>query len=413
MTAPGTETLRPNDSTANLLRQGLPAEWLRWIEIIKADRTFLWRLTAVGTVLAAILAFSLPRWYTSTVSLMPPQTQLPAGLTSAVGELSNNPALEDYAGELLGAKSTGAMFVGVLQSRVVADALIDKYDLRKAYSDKFYFQARRELADNTGVSEDRKSGIITVSVNDKDKERARELAGEYVAQLNKRVVELNTSSAHQERVFLESRLEMYKRGLDKAIQDLSEYSSSRGTFSPKEQATAELTGAATLEGQVIVAESELQGLRQIYGAGNYRVKATEARVGELRHQLNKVAGTNMESPEGSPYPSLRELPLLGVRYQELYRDATVAEIIYTTLARRLELAKVEEAKAVPPVQVLDPPNLPEKHSRPHRGIVLLSGTVLALALGLMVLILDERRRRTGIGVDFAFFKRIFVHTRPE
>ena len=375
--------------------ENVRTEWRKTLDLLWSRRVLLVRVTAVGTLIAVLVAFLLPRKYTSTISLMPPSKQLPSGMMAAVGELANNPQVGNYAAELLGAKSTGSMFVGVLQSRVVADALIDKFDLREVYDDKYYYQARRQLTKNTGISEDRKSGIISVSVTDRDRLRAQALATEYVAQLNHQVVALNTSDAHQERVFLENRLALYKADLDKAAAELGEYSSSHATLGLKEQATAELTGAAALQGQVIVAESDLQGLRQVYGEQNYRVKAGEARVSELRRQLRKATGRDMNSSDADAYPSLRELPVLGIRYQELLRNATVAETIFVALQKRLELAKVEEAREVPAVQVLDPADLPEKYSWPPRPAIVLSGIVLTLGLCALYIWVDERLKRSG------------------
>lgn len=385
----------PLDAEVASVSQSARPEWQKALDLLWSRAVLLARVTALGTLLALLVAFLLPRRYTSTISLMPPSRQMPAGMMAAVGELANNPQVGNYASELLGAKSTGSMFVGVLQSRVVADALIDKFDLRRVYGDKYYYQARRQLAKNTGVSEDRKSGIISVNVTDRDRARAQALANEYVTQLNHQVAALNTSDAHQERVFLESRLALYKADVDKAAAELGEYSSSHATFGLKEQATAELTGAATLQGQVIVAESELQGLRQVYGEQNYRVKAGEARVSELRLQLKKATGQDMNAPDADAYPSLRELPVLGIRYQELLRNATVAETIFVTLQKRLELAKVEEAREVPAVQVLDPADLPEKYSWPPRSVIALSGFVLSFGLCALFIWADERLKRSG------------------
>jgi capsule polysaccharide export protein KpsE/RkpR len=373
----GSDQSRNNKSAPEAAR----LEWQRAVSILWEHRYLLVRVTVVGCVLSLAIALIVPRHYTSSVSLMPPQKAMPSNLMAAVGELSNNPVVGNYAGDLLGVKTTGAMFIAVLQSRIVADSLIDKFDLRKEYWDKYYYQARSDLAKNTEMGEDKKSGVITINVTDKDRYRARDLAAEYVAQLNRAVVELNTSGAHRERVFLEKRLGEYKKELDTAVAELGQYASHNRTIGLKDQATAELSGAATLQGQVIAAEAELQGLRQIYGDGNPRVKSANARVQQLRSELQKIVGTeSTPSADTQPYPSLRELPVLGEKYQELLRNATVSETVYVILLKQLEMAKVEEAKEVPPVEILDPPLVAERHSRPHRLVLLLAGTLVSLVL---------------------------------
>jgi hypothetical protein len=113
----------------------------------------------------------------------------------------------------------------------------------------------------------------------------------------------------------------------------------------------------------------------------------EARVAELEDQLKKVGGKDeSNSPEkptpgGSLYPSIRELPLLGVPYADLYRKTRVQEAVFETLTQEYELAKVEEAKEIPTVKVLDSPSLPDKKSFPPRTLITLLGAVLAFACG--------------------------------
>ena len=86
------------------------------------------------------------------------------------------------------------------------DDLITSFDLRKVYSRKFYYDARKKLASRTVVAEDTKSGIISVTVTDNDPARARALAAGYVTQLNTLLAQVSTSSARRERIFLEDRL---------------------------------------------------------------------------------------------------------------------------------------------------------------------------------------------------------------
>ena len=144
--------------------------------------------------------------------------------------------------------------------------------------------------------------------------------------------------------------------------------------------------AATLQGQLIAAESELEGLRQIYTDNNVRVRSVRARIDELKHQLEKIGGKGEDAsaPSGqqsdSLYPSIRKLPLLGVTYADLYRRTRVQEAVFETLTKEYELAKVQEAKEIPTVKVLDPPNIPDKKSFPPRLLIMFLGTALAFAL---------------------------------
>jgi len=144
-------------------------------------------------------------------------------------------------------------------------------------------------------------------------------------------------------------------------------------------------GAATVDGQLIAAQSELQGLKQIYAENNVRVRSVRARIVELQNQLAHLGG-NQEIANGATagnsgelYPSIRKLPLLGVPYADLFRRTRVQEAVFESLTQEYELAKVAEAKELPSVKVLDPPNVPERKSFPPRLAIMFLGTFFCWA----------------------------------
>lgn len=354
--------------------------WTLW-----NDRVFLFRVAGCGLVIATAIAFLIPPRYESTVRLMPPDMQSNAMLAALAGKVGGG--LATLSGDMLGMKSSGALFVGILQSRTVQDDLIAKFDLRRTYSTERWDVARMELARNTEVSEDRKSGIITIKVTNRKPQIAAGLGQEYAAELNSVVNLLSTSSAHRERVFLEERLKTVQLDLEVAEKEFSQFASKNGAIDIKEQGRAMVDAAAALQGHLIAAQSELEGLRQIYADSNVRVRSIHARIAELRNQLGKIGGRSergtavVETRGESLYPSIRELPLLGVAYADLYRRSKVQEAVYETLTQEYELAKVEEAKEIPSVRILDPANVPERKSFPPRLLILFLGVCVSCALG--------------------------------
>lgn len=357
-------------------------------------RQFLLRWTAYGLVISTMTAFLIPRKFESAARLMPPDqsnsgvAMLAAAATSRTGTGLGS-GLGSIAGDLLGLKSSGELFVGVLQSRTVQDDLINKLNLRKVYWDRYLEDARKDLDKNTVIAEDRKSGIISIRVTDKNPQRAAALAQEYVSELNRVVILLNTSSAHREREFLEERLAQVKQDLESAEKGFSQFASENTALDIPAQGKAMIEAAATLEGQLIGAQTELESLKQIYADGNVRVRSTQARVNELRRQLQKIGGKFDSTiqpgsqDEQSMYPSIKKLPLLGVKYADLYRNTKVEEAIFETLTQEYELAKVEEAKETLVVKVLDPPNIPEKKSYPPRLLIVILGTLLAMSMSVV------------------------------
>jgi len=243
---------------------------------------------------------------------------------------------------------------------------------------------RLALADHTSISEDRKSGIIAITVRDHDPRRAAALAQAYVAELDRLVAQVSTSSARRERIFLEERLSAVKQDLNDAAKKFSEFASKNTAIDIPAQGKAMVEAAATLQGQLIAAESELRGLETIYTDQNVRVRALRARVAELRTQLGKIggdsgaAGALSSKSDPSLYPSIRQLPLLGVTYADLYRQTKIEETVYELLTQQYELAKVQEAKEIPSVKILDAAVVPTKKSFPHRLILITAGTAFAI-----------------------------------
>src|SRR5262249_37486225 len=156
--------------------------------------------------------------------------------------------------------------------------LIEKFQLKKVYHDRKIEDARDELANHTDVTEERKSGIITLTVTDHDPKRAAAIAQEYVEQLNRLVALLSTSAARRERIFLEGRLEEVRHNLESAEQNFSDFASRNTAVDIPAQARAMVQAAAALQGELIAAQAELSGLQQIYTENNSRVRAAQARV---------------------------------------------------------------------------------------------------------------------------------------
>jgi len=391
-----------NGNLATSASYGVEKLWLLW-----QRRSLLGRFALYGLILSTALAFIRHPSYTSITRLMPPERDMSssplfmmAAMASGGGSGSGSgsgggggggSSLGDVASEVLGTKSQGALMVELLRSRTVADKLIEKFNLRQVYKVGYWEDARAKLKTKTEISEDKKSGVILIEVTDHDPNRAAQMAQAYVASLNDLLASVSTSSARRERVFIESRLRTVKQDLDNAERDFSDYASKNTAIDIPEQSKAMVAEAAMLQGQLIAAQSELEGLSQIYTPNNVRVRSAQARVAELQKQFEKMGGDSASlaaarqsgfvSGDNDTYPSIRKLPLLGVRWADLYREAKIQEAVYELLTGQCELAKIQEAKEIPSVQAYDAGTAPEKPSTLPRLLLMLIGTTLTLGAG--------------------------------
>jgi uncharacterized protein involved in exopolysaccharide biosynthesis len=384
--------------------------------LIWEERRQVFRFAVTSAFVTLVIALFLRNTYESSTRLMPPDKSssgMAAIATMALGmKAGGSSDLGSMAGDLLGMQSSGALFVGVLRSHTAQERVVDQFDLQSVYGHPWLRwkigreSARKELDRNTEIAEDRKSGIITVKVTDHDPKRAAALAQAYIDQLDGMLARLSTSSAGRERKFLEDELAKVKKDLNEADRQLSQYSSQHTTLDPKEQGKAMVQAATSLQGELIAAQSQLRGLEAIYTDSNVRVRTLRARISELKKQLANVSGGGVAgAPEGSDngtnsefgFPSIRQLPLLTVTYADLYRQARIQETVFQVLTQQYETAKVQEAKEIPTVRVLDPANVPEGKSGPHRILLSLLGGVFGLLVGCAWVTGNDRWRKRADG----------------
>jgi uncharacterized protein involved in exopolysaccharide biosynthesis len=388
-----------------LWRQDARWQLVALVRPIWSHRRLIGRAGLYATVLGALIVLLIPNQYESTVQLMPPENASVANLallSSFAGGGSGGTAgtATNIASDLLGMKSSAALFVAILESRTVQDGIIKNLDLQKVYSVGTYYKARKILSKRSEISEIRKSGSVSITVWDKDPRRAAAIAGAYVTELNRVLALSNTSSARRERIFLEERLKTAKQELDEAQKRFSEFASSKGTIDIKEQGRAMVEAAATLQGELIAAESVAKGLEQTYTPNNVRVRSLRARIAELKRQINKIGGSEDDQVTGETvdnplYPSIRQLPILGVSWTDLYRRTKIAEIVYEALTKQYEIARVQEVKELPVARVFDEPMPAERKSFPPRLVLTLIFTLLGVLLGAGFVTVRELWRQSG------------------
>jgi capsule polysaccharide export protein KpsE/RkpR len=383
----------------------LMPNWVRNANLLWDHRRLLFRVAVVAMILSANIAFLIPKRYESVARLMPPeQPSSGAAMLAALAghSLGGLAGFGNIAG-LLGGKTSSALFIDLLlHSRTISDHIIDRFNLQHVYKKRYRIDTVKYLAHHTTVVDDKKSGVITVTFSDTDRRRAQAITQAYLDELNNVVTHANTSSARREREFIEKRLVSVQAELQSAEKALSQFSSSNVTLDIKEQTHAMVDAAAKLQAELIVSQSELDSLQQIYGDGNVRVRGARARIGVLKSELAKMSGS--ASPEGSDqsgeasselYPSLRQLPRLAVPYADLYRRVKIQETVFELLSQQYEMSRIEEAKDTPVVAVIDQPLIAEKKSFPPRLLMILLLTGFAVGATAFYIVLRSMWEHVG------------------
>jgi tyrosine-protein kinase Etk/Wzc len=350
------------------------------IILVERKRIVL-RVTVVFIVLAVITSLLLPVRYTATVTLLPPQesSSMGAALASQLGNLGGVAAL---AGGGLGIKNPNDRYVAMLQSQTVEDAMVKRYGLMQEYHKHYLSDARKRFEDHTTVDGNGKDGLIHISVEDSNANRAAELANGYVGQLRDLSQHLAITEASQRRLFFQQELEQAKNNLANAEEALAQTEQKTGVIQPDSQERALIESAAALRAQITAREVQIQGM-QTYATGeNSELIQAQQELASLRAQLAKLGGS--EDSSGNEFLIPKGLvPKAGMEYVRGLRDVKYYETIFDILARQFEVAKLDEAKEGALIQVVDPAIIPDRRSFPKRALIVIGGAIAGLLLGLV------------------------------
>lgn len=370
------------------------------ILVVLADhrRVIFWT-SAIAVLLAIPISLLLPKRYTATITVLPPQqssslgamleSQLSGmGSSSQLGGLAGMAAL---AGSSLGLKNPNSRYVGMFRSRIVEDPIIEQFGLVKEYHDKYLSDARRAFEKHTTVDGNTKDGLIHISVEDRDPRRAAAIANAYVDGFRQLSDSLAVSSALQRKDFFQHQLEQAKDNLANAEEALKATELKTGMIEVTSQARALIETVANLRAQIAAREMIIQGM-QTYATGqNAQMTQEEQELGSLRTQLAKLGG-DQSTADGLIVPK-GKVPEAALEYVRRLRDVKYYETIFEVLARQFELAKLDEAKEGAMVQVVDPAVVPDKRSFPKRSFIVIGAGVGGLILGMFYALLAAALQR--------------------
>jgi len=352
--------------------------------VILAERkgTVLW-ITGCCAVSAVVISLFLPKMYTGKVTLVPPQQNSSAGSLALASQLGNLGGMAALAGNGLGIKNPNDMYVAMLKSRTVEDAVIQRFGLMQEYRERYLSNTRKELESRTKIEGNGKDGLINLSVEDRDPNRAAELANGYVDQFRNLSEHLAITEASQRRLFFGQQLEEAKDNLAKAEESMKQTEQKTGMIQFNGQTSALIQSAVALRAQITAKEVEIQSLGTFATDQNSQLIQAQKELESLQAQLAKLGG-NASNGDSGMLISKGQIPQAGLEYLRKERDVKYYETIFALLARQYEVAKVDEAKQGALIQVLDPAVPPDHRSSPKRTIIVIVATVAGFFLGIFI-----------------------------
>ncbi len=362
------------------------------ILLVVAERKHivLWA-TAIAAVLAAVFSLVAPSRYTATVTLLPPQqnTSMAAALSSQIVSQGSVAAL---AGGSMGLKNPNDVFVGMLRSRTVEDAMVERFGLMLEYRQRYRSDARKAFERHSSLDGSGKDNLIRISVDDRDPKRAAEMANGYVEQFRSLSQRLAITEASQRRMFFEQELERAKNNLADAEEALKQTEQKTGLIQLDSQARALIETAAALRAEITAREVQIQGMETYATGENAQLVQARRELDGLRAQLAKLGGSADTGGEEFIVPK-GLVPAAGLEYARKLRDVKYAETIYEILARQFEIAKLDEAKEGALIQVVDAAVAPDRRSFPKRTLMVAVSTAVGFFFGVFVALLSAGYER--------------------
>lgn len=391
----GIEDLRMEKSHPSNLCETTPMDLLI---ILARRKRLIFGFTFTASVVAVVVALVLPQYFTASALLLPPSQGSSVG-AAMLGQVSST-ALASLASSGLGLKSSSDMYVSLIRSRTVEDAVIQKYNLANDYHTKTLDDTRAKFERESLVAAGVKDGLIRISVEARTPARAAELANGYVEQFRKLISTLAITEAAQRRVFFEEQMTQAKDNLTKSEEQLKRTELSTGAIQLGGQTVALIQSAAALRGEIAAQEVKIQAMRSFAAEDNPELKEAQDQLSALKSQLVKLSGTGTSGDDIIMVKG--QVPQASLDYARSLRDVRYYETVFELVAKQLEVARMDEARQGPLFQVVDSAIPPQKHSSPHRSIIVILSFFGSLIASMLWVLIGDRwtKARSSGNVKF-------------
>jgi uncharacterized protein involved in exopolysaccharide biosynthesis len=357
---------------------------LDYLRVINRYRGLIIILCVMSVLLTMIVSLIMPKTYESTVTILSPQEGSGGGMS-----LAALPELQSAMGIMgMGQKSSVDIFVAILNSRNMADAVIKRFNLLTVYKAKLIENARLRLKNVTKISVGKKNEMINITIQDTDPKRAADIANFYVSNLDLMARGLALSRAQQARMFIEKRLKETEKRLMDAEEKSAGFKTQHELVEMGEQARASIGAAAQIEGEITASEVQLKVMQSYATAEHPDVSRLRIKIGQLREQLGK-----MKSGKESLYIPFSKTPRLGLDLTRLMRDLKIQETVFELLTQQYEQAKISEARDTPSVQILDTAVSSAKKCKPKIRVNMMLAGTLSLFIGVFMAFFLEYLKR--------------------
>lgn len=348
---------------------------LQYISMITKYRNIILSITITGFLASLIISLLLPNIYSTKALILPPQQD--QNLMGAM--LAQMGGMASVASDILGGSSQADMYVGILKTDAIKDAIIDRFELQKIYNTQHRVTTYGEVDRWVTITSGKKDGMISINVEDKDPKRAADIANNYVSELQKLMIQVNSSGAGENKKYLGERLAKAKSDLSRAEDAIKEFQSHNKAVDIPEQARGTIKGIADLSGQLAAQEVQLETLRRQFTDSSQEVKSIKRTIEGIKTQIAKYEGKS----DNGAIPTVGTIPDMGQQYLRLMRDFKIQETLVELLTKQYEMSSLTESKNTFNIQIIQKARVPDRKTKPKRAIIVIASTLASFLFSIM------------------------------
>jgi tyrosine-protein kinase Etk/Wzc len=302
-----------------------------------------------------------------------------------------------------GSQSTpAALFEAVLKSNDLSWEVLKRYDyfLINGISKGGEEKVAKSFAGLVQVSKSRNDPSISISMRSNDPIFAADMANSYVWALDEYNLKNSYTSARRLREYIENRLTVAEEELDRAQKDLRAFQEKNKAVSIGKQTESTLEVLAEMESKKVELEVERAAKEKFVKEPHIELEQLNAQIEAVNKNIDRLTYSEesqvpIKHEEGKVdfYIPLTRIPALNYDESKLLLKVKAKTGVITMLTTQLEQAKLDEAKDIPTINMLEPAVPPRSPVKPRIKLNVILSFVVSLFLGIFLIFLMEFTRR--------------------
>ena len=354
-------------------------------------------------VFVAVMWIVKPKYAASAIVTPPASTQPMAGALS--GLMGGGTGMGSLLGISMDNEDANAVWT-IFNSWELHDMVINKFDLAKHYEfkGKFHADLLKEFRKNFGF-EMNKEEMFSLYYRDTDAKLAVQVLNFMLEKADSSFNAFKTKQARQSREYFQTRLDSCERVLDSLLNSFVDFQVTNNVYEPNVQLEATIKYLSELQAMREEVNMEMNFEKLDRGENSKRYQELSKRVKGMNSALS---GALNGKHSNIGLLQLKKSPELYAEYLRREAEIRIQEAMYKVLRQQSEQMRLEEAKMLTNLHVLEPPWENDKKISPKRGLLLVFTVfftffLASLFCNFVEFMRSEKRSNSRTAAEWDFF----------